>query len=1064
MQGLALIKQKAVEIALTSPEGKLALQNIADEIRGNCINAPNEATVASVFEINLFSALKDLTGKPYYPEKELSVGTIRHTSKGRVDSKIGALVIEFKSRLRSDASKIQARNQLSEYLDGLYVKNKNASYVGLVTDGVFCTILQYEKGVLIEHTQYAVISGVHLDILVRAVANLDKTALTPENLVKDFCEGNNVAKELTKTLYVALAKRPTDKTKMLFQEWQQLFRLAHNDKSKQKPIKERKAALSQVIGRQLANADEEYRVLFALQTTYAIIIKVIAYRVISKIRLGKSLIDYNSLSTATSESLRERLTTLEEGAIFRNLGVANLLEGDFFSWYCSTSQWSDEIAAPVQHIFCILANYEDRPIFDTDHNVQDLFKDLFMHIIPSKVRHSLGEYYTPPWLAEHLISEAITLRPKPERWKALDPCAGSGTFLTILIKKVLDETQGMTKRSRLHEILIRVKGIDLNPLAVLTARINYFINVSPLLDGEQIEIPVYLGDSSYVPKEVKTDGVACLNYSIKTLKATIEINLPKSAVSNPRFSQTMMKIEDDIAREDVDAICKKLLSLLSKSDRTFIIESQIRGLAEQFVELQLNEWDGIWARITANFLTTANLGKFDYIVGNPPWIDWKNLPEGYRERVKTICRDRALFSGDAMTGGINLNICALISNIAAQNWLAKDGVLGFLMPQNILFQKSYEGFRNFQLDNGERLYFQKVFDWKNAGGPFKPVVHPFLTYLFSEKKQDYSLGIPLIRYKKNNRVDLTTYKNASSFSTIASLFDVLIEAIVQTDKRSTAFSYVKDKRDAGRFMRVTGDCQYIARDGIDFYPKELFMLQVDKEITGKSRTKGSVIVRNKKNNSTDHKIDEFVRPMETRHLYPLIQGKDVKRFHITPSDLIVPFPYKNFSRSPIPIKTLSEESPEMAKFLQHFKKWFSVKTDYTKKIIGKKNNTEFYALARVGNYTYGKNFVVFRKDTEWCAAVVTSVKTPWGGRKAPRFLSHAAYISQDKSGKFITENEAHFICAILNAPICKLMVESSSDNRSFKIKHAIHIPTYSPNNVIHSELVEISKKAHKAHP
>ena len=55
------------------------------------------------------------------------------------------------------------------------------------------------------------------------------------------------------------------------------------------------------------------------------------------------------------------------------------------------------------------------------------------------------------------------------------------------------------------------KVIDLNPVAVLSARVNYFINISHLLDNtNEIEIPIFLGDSSYVPKSVLCDGIKML--------------------------------------------------------------------------------------------------------------------------------------------------------------------------------------------------------------------------------------------------------------------------------------------------------------------------------------------------------------------------------------------------------------------------------------------------------------------------------------------------------------------------------------------------------------------------
>ena len=77
------------------------------------------------------------------------------------------------------------------------------------------------------------------------------------------------------------------------------------------------------------------------------------------------------------------------------------------------------------------------------------------------------------------------------------------------------------------------------------------------------EIPVYLGDSSYVPTKVLIDDIECINYSIKTIKGFINIDLPKSAVSNPAlFSQTMTSIEQDIHNLDAGSIQEKLSEII----------------------------------------------------------------------------------------------------------------------------------------------------------------------------------------------------------------------------------------------------------------------------------------------------------------------------------------------------------------------------------------------------------------------------------------------------------------------------------------------------------------------
>src|SRR3712207_9483265 len=106
---------------------------------------------------------------------------------------------------------------------------------------------------------------------------------------------------------------------------------------------------------------------------------------------------------------------------------------------------------------------------------------------------SMGEYFTPEWLADSVITEALqTISSK--NWSAIDPCCGSGIFIIALIKKVvgdinINDLSDTEKKYLLQSILDRVHGIDINPLSVLSARVSYYIAIHQFGDIEDIEIP-----------------------------------------------------------------------------------------------------------------------------------------------------------------------------------------------------------------------------------------------------------------------------------------------------------------------------------------------------------------------------------------------------------------------------------------------------------------------------------------------------------------------------------------------------------------------------------------------
>lgn len=1057
MQPHVFTQKKLIEEILVADTYQEGLEELVENITSRCVDAPNEATVVNIFDTYLFLFLREHFHLDYFPEKEIAVDTVRSVAKSRVDSKVGALVIEYKqpSKLKTTQDRLRATTQIKEYLEGLYAADE-ANYVGFITDGVVGKLVEFRQGRYTE-SAFTPLHAMHLDTLIKSVVLLDKLALNPANLINSFCKPgkSSLVRRMVQVFYNTLCAEPTERTQMLFREWQELFKLAHDDVSKQQAIIERSRALSEAIGTPLANNDEEYKALYSLQTAYAVIVKIIAYKVACNAKFDDKFFEFNAYPAASDAALGQVMQRLEDGAVFREIGIGNLLEGDFFSWYAEVKQWDSEIAECIRQVFELLSRYEDIAIFGSKNESQDLFRELYLHIMPDKVRHSLGEFYTPTWLADHVVEAAIQKLDTPKAWVGLDPCAGSGTFLNVMIRRVLDETEDLDDQTRLQAVIRRVRGIDLNPLAVLAARVNYFITVSSLATRDQyLEIPVYLGDASYVPETIIVQDIAFYQYRIKTLQKDIHVTLPKSMVRNPDFSRTMTDIETYIQAQDASSIQERLLALADDAEAgSGVVRDFVRQLAEDFVELERNNWNGIWARIATNFLSTANLDRADIIVGNPPWIDWKTLPAGYRERIKGLCVSRHLFSGDRITGGINLNICALISNVAAQKWMKPDGVLAFLMPKPLMFQQSYEGFRNLYLDDKRRLYFQEIHDWTKAGHPFQPVQQEFLTYFIAARQQDYRKGIPVVGYAKRSGKSLAAYRTCQSFKEVQDLYDRHQYIAFQSNSGSTAFSYAHTVSQIDAFAHIAGSSAYKGREGIEFYPQELFLLKPIAE-----QGSHSLLLENYQNQRSKHKIPVHKIVLEKEMLRPLIKGVAIERFHIRPPDYVVPFPYTDDdTRLPMELGTLTRRFPLLAAYLLRYKEIFAAQTNYNDRIIGKRQ-AEFYALARVGAYSFARNHVAFRDNTKWQAAVVTA-KDSWHGLSGPVFQNHAVSISERPDGQEIGYEEAHYICAILNAPVVQMYIRQSSDSRSFKIRPPITIPLFTGSSLQH-QLAALSIQAH----
>ncbi len=111
--------------------------------------------------------------------------------------------------------------------------------------------------------------------------------------------------------------------------------------------------------------------------------------------------------------------------------------------------------------------------------VRDPFGDIYPQFFHANVRAALGEFYTPPRLAEYLYARAKRLRsPKNDDAPSiLDPTCGAGVFLSAPLRDAIQRGEEPNR------VLDRLEGFDINPLAILATKANLLcLALSPLAD------------------------------------------------------------------------------------------------------------------------------------------------------------------------------------------------------------------------------------------------------------------------------------------------------------------------------------------------------------------------------------------------------------------------------------------------------------------------------------------------------------------------------------------------------------------------------------------------------
>src|SRR5581483_12050710 len=115
----------------------------------------------------------------------------------------------------------------------------------------------------------------------------------------------------------------------------------------------------------------------------------------------------------------------------RQANLLNFVEGSFFSWYLVGAP--PRVSAALRSVLQRFSLYRLSGLQLS--RTRDIVKRVYQHLVPTALRHNIGEFFTPEWLVEFTLDRSGYQGSAILGRKFLDPCCGSANFLIHAIDR-----------------------------------------------------------------------------------------------------------------------------------------------------------------------------------------------------------------------------------------------------------------------------------------------------------------------------------------------------------------------------------------------------------------------------------------------------------------------------------------------------------------------------------------------------------------------------------------------------------------------------------------------------
>jgi type I restriction-modification system DNA methylase subunit len=767
--------------------------------------------------------------------------------------------------------------------------------------------------------------------------------------------------------------------------------------------------------------------VFLVHTYLSIFAKMLAYSVISH----HEFIPENEMAS------------ILKGTAFKNYNIDNFVEDDFYHWVSGEAS-----IRPLKPVFRRIAQQISQ--YDFKEVDGDVLKGVYQELIDLETRHALGEYYTPDWLCEKIIEEFEIEKDS----FILDPACGSGSFLRASISKLKKEFPDL----RADEIANQVNGIDIHPLSVQISKTTLLLAIGKnrLANAKRpVQLKVFLANTLFAPEG--TIDLFGDEYSLAIDKHIYSVST--KVFENAKLFDLAITVCDDLAEASKGSHLETPqtfeLALRKRYSNGGLTDDIVNGFHKIYLGLKNakeHDRDSIWKFVLQNSYKPFFLRKkFDFVVGNPPWLTYSDIANNdYQRRLRKLADKYSLIPVHAANFP-HIEIAAIFLAHSASYFLKNDASLAFVLPRSFFSADHHDNTRS---GRASGFCIEQIWDLKDITPLFRvPACTIFVRQTNKATRALPAKGVPGLSVSGRLKTANCSLKDAANklvFAPSNWFYSKLQQRSAFTDKK---------------IKQTVGISYYdkFFKQGATIVPRNCYFVDITQNY------QGDLTDRFLEVQTSEASIAEAKPPWNKIRLSGTIHSSFL--FHTALAKNIIPFGLILPPLVVLPIRIETENRIKLYNWNKLQEQGYLEAAAWFKKVESHwtKDRTENNANISSVDYLNWQNKLTDQDLNKKYLVLYTASAKNANATVIQRTNHNLPFIVESKAYVFYTDNrsEAEYLTCCLNSNFANDLVKGFQSRGLFGPRDMhkkildIAFPKYDPHNSLHCELVELGVACRK---